>query len=629
MADQYQTEFYFEPGIIKQEPPFTLNDTTLTTTASVPIPGRRNLDLTELRHYSLEMEHVISPSTKDEILDSGGLQNSSEVYQSLGSGNAMWSRLGIDNETNQIDTFNHTSFNDTFNDTFKMDEDDIFQVDKADLIQGPTLAELNANDVLEDVLNIDDLHEFLLTTPTNNDVNFIQSQFQQKIITPAVYIPTLTTSNASNNNSPSPQTFTPSSCPQTGLGYYRDSGEQNYSVPSSPFDHPFSPKSNVPPFSPASQHSSTSSLVHNSASSPPPSQPKVVRAASVQPRYSTLHGLLLKRDTQINLGRSIPGPGTSSGSGSSGHSSVVRTNRSYSSRLSSSAPASEATLLGPDQIWQRREPRQHLLSTGSLAEAGSTSSLSTGGILSPDPHDFSHDEGFDSDEDSDHYEDFSSDDSDDESTKKSMSKKERYFWQYNVQAKGPKGQRLVLKTKLEDPHVLNEVTDPVFSPNCAVRGIKHSGKARKGDGNDLTPNPKKLYTIGKELDKLGRIINDMTPVSELPFPSRTKTRKEKNKLASRACRLKKKAQHEANKLKLYGLEHEHKKLIHGIAQVKQILKLKFQETNAENQEEYSRQIEKLVKNATKVKIASHSTEYVNKVLERVKNGVPGGGIDEF
>jgi hypothetical protein len=55
----------------------------------------------------------------------------------------------------------------------------------------------------------------------------------------------------------------------------------------------------------------------------------------------------------------------------------------------------------------------------------------------------------------------------------SMSKKERYFWQYNVQAKGPKGQRLVLKTRFEDPHVLNEVTDPVFSPECSVRGIKH------------------------------------------------------------------------------------------------------------------------------------------------------------
>jgi hypothetical protein len=90
--------------------------------------------------------------------------------------------------------------------------------------------------------------------------------------------------------------------------------------------------------------------------------------------------------------------------------------------------------------------------------------------------------------------------------------------------------------------------------------IKHSGKARKGDGNDLTPNPRKLNAIGKELDKLGRVINDMTPVSELPFNVRPKTRKEKNKLASRACRLKKKAQHEANKIKLFGLEHEHSEL---------------------------------------------------------------------
>lgn len=60
----------------------------------------------------------------------------------------------------------------------------------------------------------------------------------------------------------------------------------------------------------------------------------------------------------------------------------------------------------------------------------------------------------------------------DNGTSKGGSKKERYFWQYNVQAKGPKGQRLVIKTQAEDPHVLNEVTDPVFSPTCSVRGIK-------------------------------------------------------------------------------------------------------------------------------------------------------------
>lgn len=65
-------------------------------------------------------------------------------------------------------------------------------------------------------------------------------------------------------------------------------------------------------------------------------------------------------------------------------------------------------------------------------------------------------------------------DSDNEDTPRSVgsSKKERFFWQYNVQSKGPKGTRLVIKTQAEDPHVLNEVTDPVFSPNCSVRGIK-------------------------------------------------------------------------------------------------------------------------------------------------------------
>jgi hypothetical protein len=47
-----------------------------------------------------------------------------------------------------------------------------------------------------------------------------------------------------------------------------------------------------------------------------------------------------------------------------------------------------------------------------------------------------------------------------------------------------------------------------------------SGKARRGDGNDLTANPKKLAAIGKELDKLNKEINLMTPVSEVPLTTR-------------------------------------------------------------------------------------------------------------
>ena len=66
--------------------------------------------------------------------------------------------------------------------------------------------------------------------------------------------------------------------------------------------------------------------------------------------------------------------------------------------------------------------------------------------------------------------------------------------------------------------------------------------------------------IGNELQKLNKKINGIA-MTEKPQRSRdgvkSKSRKEKNKFASRACRLKKKAQHEANKLKLFGLEQEH------------------------------------------------------------------------
>jgi len=32
---------------------------------------------------------------------------------------------------------------------------------------------------------------------------------------------------------------------------------------------------------------------------------------------------------------------------------------------------------------------------------------------------------------------------------------------------------------------------------------------------------------------------------------------------------------------------------------------------------------------TEVRIANHSTEFVNKILENIKSGIPDGGIDNF
>ncbi|KAK0095214.1 hypothetical protein PV326_008944 [Microctonus aethiopoides] len=522
--------------------------------------------------------------------------------------------------------------------SFKMDDDDIFQVDKADLIQGPTLAELNANDdILLGDLNFDDLllpEERLQPIVGTNETNMV-TQSGGPLFSSGVV------------------GFVSNSFPQA-TNIYKGPTYPNITNGTMNLVDPLetinplvytSPSTSNVAGSMDSCYDIGSSIASSSTS--PRLLTKSVRG------QSTLHELLMRKEENsptspvyIQTDSSAMDTGGNDDGGSTGGGKLKV------SRLSMSAPTQS---MGLEQLWARREPRKHLLSTGSLSlvEAGSTSSLSTGGALSPDPlgnidtigqlDPLSHDEGYeDSDDDSDHYDDYSSDNdsgSDGENhgsirgsgdiRENKHAKKEKYFWQYNVQAKGPKGQRLVARARLENPHVLNEATDPVFSPHCALRGIKHSGKARKGDGNDLTPNPRKLHVIGKELDKLSRVINDMTPVSELPFTARPKTRKEKNKLASRACRLKKKAQHEANKIKLHGLEQEHKRLISGIAQMKATLAAKLVELNPDNQEELTRQMDKIVKGATKIRIANHTTDFVNKILEKIRAGVPDGGIDDF
>uniref|UniRef100_A0A6G1SQ38 UPF0474 protein CG13624 n=1 Tax=Aceria tosichella TaxID=561515 RepID=A0A6G1SQ38_9ACAR len=203
----------------------------------------------------------------------------------------------------------------------------------------------------------------------------------------------------------------------------------------------------------------------------------------------------------------------------------------------------------------------------------------------------------------------------------------RFFWQYNVQSKGPKGTRICAADGAEDPFVLPEASDPVFSNECQVEGVKHSGKARRGDGNDLTPNPRKLLMIGLELKKLSKIINDLAPVTDLPINARNKTRKEKNKLASRACRLKKKAQHEANKIKLYGLQREHQQVVMAIFDArKMIYKALTQHHSvcpADNQ--LSTSLKRLLDQCL-MTVAGQTGDYVNSVLEKVVSGCIDGGL---
>jgi len=94
-----------------------------------------------------------------------------------------------------------------------------------------------------------------------------------------------------------------------------------------------------------------------------------------------LRELLLRRELQNSmespdlgspLGQSLP------------RSMLIPSSGNVTARLSSSAPSGqgnnawEAWQQRREVVWQRRDPRPHLLSTGSLAEGGSTSSLSAG-----------------------------------------------------------------------------------------------------------------------------------------------------------------------------------------------------------------------------------------------------------
>lgn len=68
-----------------------------------------------------------------------------------------------------------------------------------------------------------------------------------------------------------------------------------------------------------------------------------------------------------------------------------------------------------------------------------------------------------------------------------------------------------------------------------------------------------------------------------------------NFLFSRACRLKKKAQHEAHKVKLHGLELEHRTLLRVLSIIRKELVERIQSEDRENLPHLSERLEQLIK----------------------------------
>lgn len=193
----YTGEFFLDPGITVKQEPETPDSGNINASASVPIPMRR-MNVYEVRDYGADLESSLSPYQDVNF----SAQLCSDSHLSFGS-NTMWTSriVDLDGDFPKSETLN----------LIHMDDDDIFQVDKADLIQGPTLAELNANDetLLED-LNFDDL---LLPEEGNYNYLNVNSTLSQKLSTPVVQI--------NNNNHLNNVSGGASSSVQPGIGYYR------------------------------------------------------------------------------------------------------------------------------------------------------------------------------------------------------------------------------------------------------------------------------------------------------------------------------------------------------------------------------------------------------------------------
>ncbi|XP_051955582.1 CREB3 regulatory factor-like [Xyrauchen texanus] len=201
--------------------------------------------------------------------------------------------------------------------------------------------------------------------------------------------------------------------------------------------------------------------------------------------------------------------------------------------------------------------------------------------------------------------------------------KRRYFWEYSEQLIPCKQERMLKPSEWDR----DTLPSNMYQKNGLHHGKYALKKSRRTDVEDLTPNPRKLLQIGNELRKLNKVISDLTPVSELPLTARPRSRKEKNKLASRACRLKKKAQYEANKVKLWGLGTEYDRLLFVINAIKEEIVNRVQDISHDKGTSMTEKLDKLIEETlVQPPVATQTSDFVNQILDNTGKGDPTGGL---
>lgn len=199
--------------------------------------------------------------------------------------------------------------------------------------------------------------------------------------------------------------------------------------------------------------------------------------------------------------------------------------------------------------------------------------------------------------------------------------RDTYFWQYNIQSKGPKTKK-VLTLRNKDPHLHRDFFDPVYQLQTINSRGTSLNKLRKGDGNDVTPNSDKLFNLGLQIhdfiQKSYQMNNSANSTVDTNNHEKVNLKREKNKIASRACRLKKKAQHEANKLKLYGLNQEHKQLVETIHIAKDLIKKRLKNELAHDTS-LVETMEEVCKQHLTTKVAGNTDSYVYSLMQTIEN----------
>lgn len=216
-------------------------------------------------------------------------------------------------------------------------------------------------------------------------------------------------------------------------------------------------------------------------------------------------------------------------------------------------------------------------------------------------------------------------------------KKRRHYWECNLFSEADLGRdgekdRGRAKERYEERDEDKYEGDIIWGPStlpttlCLKEGTSTNGKrgqrkARRTDASDLTPSPGKLQSLGEQLHTLSSALEGLTPVSDLPVTARAPTRKERNKLASRACRLKKKAQHEANKIKLWGLNQEYDGLLWAVLQVKELIRQRVESREEDTERGCLRErLEHILKESAGPRVAGRGKAFVERILKN-----PAGG----